>query len=157
MDKLDAAIERRIDGKRPTARQKWIAFHRLYRIATNTDGYREHAALDCFRVLLPCWDHVNLMEADERSVSRVKFPVCIRRQLLATERRRRIHGPRYEWLEADRRVANRLRQEGREMTPEEVGETRQAAIRAIREKAAEHKIPLPADDRELLAWLNDGR
>jgi hypothetical protein len=147
----------RLDGQKPTRRELWTAFYRLYRIAMGRGAYQDMAAEECFHVLMSGGRMIALVGAAKSSVSRVTYPTVVRRQLLKSERKRRLHGRFWEWLDTDKRVARQLCERGLETTPIEVAEVRSKVIRMIREKAAAENIRVPADDRELIRRLAAAR
>jgi hypothetical protein len=89
----------------------------------------------------------------EPKESRTHWPKFLRRQLLETEKRRRLYGDHPEWRERDKLVASMVREDGIEVTPTEVAEVRQKVIRLARAKGLEMGFPLPDDDDELLLLL----
>lgn len=141
----------RLNGQRPTARERWKAFHRLYRI-TRGLGVDETAG-DCFHVLLPSGRWVALVHAEECLSSRVGWPPFLRRRVLAADRRRRLFGPGYRWLDGCTATAAKLRSQGIEATPEQVAEVRLKILRIAREKAYAAGFVPPADDDELFRLL----
>jgi hypothetical protein len=147
----------RLDGAKPTARERWIAFSRLYRLTQGHGASQDMAAVECLHVLMPSGRWLRLVQAAEGSPSRTHAPKFLRRILLNSDRKRRLHGQCFEWLEADRHVARQLAERGTEMTPDEVGATRGGIFRMARAKAAQLGIALPADDEGLLAYLAAGR
>ena len=156
MNKKHVTTERlcRLGGQQPTARDRWLAFYRLYRLSMGRGAHEDMAALDAFRVLFRDWRWLRLVEAEEQSPSRVHAPPFLRRRLLAHERARRLYGNHPEWAERDKLVANVVRNEhGIEVTPDEVAEVRRKVITIARRKAAEQGIAVPADDEELLKLL----
>jgi hypothetical protein len=112
------------------------------------------AAIECFHVLMPNARMLKLAQAKESKLSRTCYPTVVRRRLLESERRRRLHGRHYEWLGTDRHVARQLCERGQETTPAEVAEVRCKTIRMVREKAAAEGVRVPTDDHE---WLAKGR
>lgn len=50
----------RVDGAQPTTRERWTAFHRLWRIAERSSP-PFHGFEDCFRVLMHDWKWIILM------------------------------------------------------------------------------------------------
>jgi hypothetical protein len=146
----------RLDGKKPTAREKWQAFHRLWRLAQGHGVYQDAEAVDCFRVLFPNWRPIQLLNGLESDglVDRSHMPKFLRKQLLEGHRRQRLYAGHYEWMERDKKVANLCReQHGIEVTPDEVAETRRKLIRLARDTAAEMDVKVPADDEDLLRML----
>ena len=149
-------IERmcRLNGKKPTVRERWTAFYRLWRLAHGHGACQDMDASDCFRVLFPTpMIHV-LDHESEGTLSRVHCPMFLRRRILESERRRRLYGNHPEWSERDKRVAAKVREEdGMEVTPDEVANVRNKVIRLIRDRALTEGIALPHDDDELLLWM----
>jgi hypothetical protein len=145
----------RLNGKRPTARERWTAFYRLYRISQGHGVYQDMAAADCLRVLMPSGRCIALMNEGDRSPSRTHIPVFLRRKLVDADRRRRLYGKHPEWMGRDKVVAAKVREDGIEVTPEQVGEVRQKVLRLARQRAAECGIPVPGDDAKLLDLLHD--
>jgi hypothetical protein len=146
----------RVDGETPTHRELWTAFYRLYRISQGHGGHQNIAAVECFHVLMANSAMLRLAEAGEDTLSRVGWPTFIRRKLLETDRRRRLHGRHWEWLDTDKRVARQMCERGQETTPAEVAEVRCKVLRMIREKAAAEGISVPADDLGLMRWMSAG-
>lgn len=146
----------RLNGQQPTARQKWVAFYRLWRIALGHGGWQDMDAGQCFRVLFGSWRMILLLDSQESDglVDRSRLPKCIRKQLLENIKRRRLYAGHYEWMERDKVVANQCRNiHGIEVTPEEVAEVRRKVIQTARRVAAEQDVKLPADDDEVLRIL----
>src|SRR5580692_10649108 len=59
-------IERmcRLNGKKPTARERWTAFYRLWRMAHGNHGAEADIyASDCFRILFVDWSGIRLIES----------------------------------------------------------------------------------------------
>ncbi len=139
---------------RPSLRERWVAFHRLYRLAkAGAGGYHSDAANSCLYILAAGTDWTSLMNEDCHVNGRGSYPPVIRRRLLEGERRRRLFGPGYRWLDECRAVAQHLRGEGVEVTPEEVAATRHKIVRIAREKATKQGFVLPADDDAVLRIL----
>ena len=158
MSRKEISIDRqcRLNGQKPTLRDKWIAFHRLYRLAMRHGPYQDMAVVDCFRTLYANWSWLCLLESEEKSPSRAHVPKFLRRRLLEYERRHRLHGDHPEWAERDKVVARKVREEsGMEVTPDEVAVVRRKLITMAREKAAYLGIPLPSDDEQLLRLLKE--
>ena len=156
MSKKHITTERlcRLNGEKPTARDRWLAFYRLYRLSMGHGAFQDMAAVDAFRTLFRDWRFIRLLESEERSPSRAHVPRFLRRRLLDMDRRRRLHGDHPEWAERDKAVANHVHNEhGMEVTPDEVAAVRRKIITIARQKAAEQGIAVPADDEELLRLL----
>ena len=51
----------RADGMGPTARERWTAFYRLWRL-TRKGMWERLAVEDCFKVLMYDWRWINLVE-----------------------------------------------------------------------------------------------
>ena len=155
----DADFDRRLcrlDGLKPTARDKWRAFHRLWRLAHGRGPYQDIDAGICLRVLFGGWRAIQLLDGSESDglVDRSHVPKFIRRQLLESHRRRRLYAGHYEWMERDKAVANTVREaHGIEVTPMEVAEARWKVIRLARDTAAVMDFKLPADDQAVLDLL----
>lgn len=155
----DDALERRmlrLNGEKPTARDRWTAFYRLWRLAHGHGPYHDMDANMCFRVLFSDWEPIHLLDALETDgyVDRAHVPTFIRKDSLRIRRKQRLYAGHYEWIERDKVVANRLRAEhGMEVTPLEVAETRRKVINEARRIAAEQDFAVPADDEELLRLL----
>jgi hypothetical protein len=150
----------RLDGQKPTARDRWKAFHRLWRIANGHGAYQDIQVGESFRVLFGGWRCVRLLDSEETDglVDRSKYPKFLRKQLLETARRQRLYAGHYEWMDRDKKVANAVREaHGMEVTPDEVAETRRKVIRLARETAARLDYRLPADDEDLLRLLKEKR
>jgi hypothetical protein len=154
--KKEISVERQchLDGQKPTLRDKWLAFHRLYRLARRGNPYQAMAAVDCLRTMQKDWSWIRLLEQEVGQLSRVHWPKFLRRRFLDTERRRRLHGNHPEWRERDKIVANMVReQHGMEVTPDEVAAVRRKLITVARQKAAEVGFAVPSDDEKLLKML----
>ena len=162
MSKRDHDYERRLcrlDGLKPTTRDKWRAFHRLWRLAHGRGGYQDIEAGECFRVLFGGWRSIRLMDGSDSDglVDRSHLPKFLRKSLLEGHRKRRLYAGHYEWVERDKVTANRCRDEhGIEVTPDEVAEVRRKVIRLARERAAAMDVPVPADDDDLLRLIRGG-
>ena len=156
MNKWNTERMCRLNGQQPTVREKWTAFYRLYRISQGHGAYSDMDASDCFRILFADWRPLHLIEANESLVSRNHAPVFLRKMLLKADRRKRLYGGNHEWEERDKVVASKLRDDGVEVTPEEVAEVRYRLIRSIRNKAAADDVRLPEDDAEMLEWMAEG-
>lgn len=146
----------RLNGKQPTAREKWRAMYRLYRLSHRGDAYGDMAADDCFRVLWRDWRPFQLLDGSGRDgmVDNRHVPPFLRRQLLTLRRRLRLHGSHPEWADRDKVVAHRCReQHGMEVTPDEVAAVRRKVINMARAKASEIGLPVPSDDDELLRFI----
>ena len=149
----------RLNGKQPNARDRWRAFHRLWRIAHGHGAFQDIEAGICFRVMFRDWRAVRLMESEKSDgyVNNSRVPKFLRERLLRHRIRKRLHGNHLEWDERDRKVARTLReQQGIEVTPIEVAEVRRKVINIARAKAAELGLEMPADDAELLQMLKLG-
>lgn len=149
-------IERfcRLNGQMPTLRERWIAFHRLYRIVSKHERWAssEPTLSDSLRVFSPRW--TALMNCEGDTIGSRARPKFLRRSLIEGERRRRLHGNHPEWSERDKVVANLVRnQHGMEVTPDEVAVVRRKVINIARKKAVELGITLPADDGDVLRLL----
>ena len=146
----------RLNGKKPTARDIWRAFHRLWRIARGHGPFHDMEADLCFRVLFRNWGFIRLMDGPESDgyVNNSRIPKFLRERMLRDRKRRRLYGDHPEWRERDKQVARHVRERhGMEVTPEEVAETRRKVIELARAKAAEMDIKLPKDDEALLRLL----
>lgn len=153
-------IERmlRFNGKRPTMRDHWRAFYRLYRLATKADGsYNLNGgAVDCLRVM-GYHDWVCLCRADD-DMACDDVPVFLRRRFLEASRRKRLYGKRLEnygeFRSVDQAASRRMaEQHGIEVTPDECGAVRAKVLRLARAKAAELDLRVPESDVELLQML----
>ena len=161
MGKRDDFEERllRLNGKRPTARDRWQAFSRLWRLAHRHGAYQDMAATECFQVLFPSWRSIQLIDGDasDHMVNRSHIPAFLRRRLLEGHKKRRLYAGHYEWVERDKKVAHLCRDvHGIEVTPAEVAEVRRKVINLARAKAAEMDVRLPADDEDVLRLLKEG-
>lgn len=149
----------RLNGKKPTARERWTAFHRLWRIAHGRGAWQDMEAGMCFRVLTGNWRFIYLLDGRESDglTDRSHIPKFLRRSLLENHRRQRLYAGHYEWRDRDKTTARRVRdREGIEVTPLEVAEVRYKLLRSIRARAAEEDLRLPEDDDDLLRWLAAG-
>lgn len=154
----------RLNGKKPNARDKWVAFHRLWRLSHRKGDscWLDGNATDCFRVLWADWRPRMLLDDDREDplITRRSMPLFLRKRFLELDRKRRLYGECMaewgRWQERDRRVAAKVRNEqGIEVTPAEVAETRRKVINLARRKAAERGLDLPEDDEELLDLLRE--
>jgi hypothetical protein len=155
MREFDTERMCRLNGKQPTPRERWVAFYRLCRLAQGHGQWQDLAAADCFRVLCANWSWVRLIEAEEKSPSRVHYPAFLRRHLLRSDQRERRYGRHPEWQDRDRRVAAALRDRGLELTPGEVSDTMASVLRKCREHMIAAGNPLPADDAEALLVVRE--
>lgn len=153
MSNFDEERMCRLNGKKPTMRECWTAFYRLYRLSHGHGANQDMEATDCMRILWKNWSWFRLIETNVPSVSRVGWPVFLRRRFLKMDERRRLHGQYLEWLERDQSVSRQMCAEGTEMTPLEVARVRVKTLKMVREKAAEIGCDLPMDDEDLLRWL----
>src|SRR5438552_1197138 len=93
----------RIEGKRPSKRQQWTAFYRLYRLAlrgaqaggvgVGSDNPTDNVG-EVFRVLQPDWSALWLVEADAELPARSRLPKLIRQRMVERERAKRLSGER---------------------------------------------------------------
>ena len=52
----------RLDGRKPTARERWVAFYRLWRLIRNARPAQSwEDAIECFRVLMHDWRWIELV------------------------------------------------------------------------------------------------
>ena len=161
MGKRDDFEERllRLNGKRPTARDRWRAFSRLWRLAHRHGVYQDMAATECFQVLYADWRYVWLLDEERGDglVDRSHIPTFLRKRLLAHHKKQRLYAGHYEWVERDKKVANLCRDvHGIEVTPTEVAEVRRKVINLARSKAVTLGVRLPADDEDVLRLLKEG-
>lgn len=151
----------RLDGQRPTAREMWTAFYRLWRIAHGHGAEQDIAAGWCFRVLFPDWKFIFLIDHNDTDglTNRSHIPTFLRKQLLANHRKQRLYGGgNYDWIERDKATANKIREkEGIEVTPLEVAEVRWKLMQKAKAAAAECGVPAPRDYDELFAMLKGGK
>jgi hypothetical protein len=157
-DEDDAFTRRlcRIDGQKPNARDRWKAFHRLWRIANGHGAYQDIQVGESFRVLFGGWRCVRLLDSSDGDgmVNRSHLPKFLRKHLLETYRRQRLYAGHYEWMDRDKKTANLVRdRHGIEVTPTEVAEVRRKVIRLARDTAARLDMKLPADDADVLRLL----
>lgn len=146
-----------INGQSPTTRDKWLAFHRLWRLAVNkANMFQEQAIVECFWTLFPRTRWTSLLNADSTDglVDRSHMPLELRKSLLEHARRRRLYGGQPGLKELDQRVSVGMANvHGIEMTPLEVAETRYQVCSLLRTMVAEQGEQLPAHDGELLAAI----
>lgn len=78
--------------KRPTARQRWAAFYRLWRIASRGRSGQEQLMMEsCLKVLMHNWKWVQLVTSGgDRLAKRNKAPVFLRRLLAENARELRL-------------------------------------------------------------------
>lgn len=149
-----------VNGKVPTLRDKWKAFHRLWRLAhRKVDDWSEHAVKECFWTLFPRsrWASFLASEANDGLVDRSHIPLFLRRRLLDDARRRRLYSGQYELRDRDAAVSVEMaNRHGIEMTPEQVAETRFEVCRKLRDAARRDGYELPSRDADLLALLRKG-
>ena len=151
----DGELSRALHGE-TTTRDRWRCFYRLYRMAVKREEHLDGGASHCLRVLLPNSSPRLLrvlLESEPTIGGRSHYPMVIRKKLLDIERRKRLYGKGYQFLERDKFVARMLAQDGKEMTPEQVAETRISITRKLRAFAAERGWELPADDVALFDYL----
>ncbi len=154
----------RLEGSEPTARDCWISFYRLWRMAAGRQQgaksiYKELATQTAFYCLggrdVSQW--VQLMGKEENNFKNHNLlPKFLRRQILDQERRARIKGTiiQAKWQIRNQRVAAKVREEkGMEVTPDAVGEVRAKIINHIRSKAREMNVQVPKDDENLIRWI----
>lgn len=153
--KKDKEFARMLERK-PTARDKWRAFYRLWRIAHGHGHKQDEAAEDCYHVLFPNWRPIRLLK-EETSGSLIdtsRMPKFLRWKFLEHHRRKRLYGNYYQtWREQDKRTVAKLREKGIEITPDEVAETRRKVIQMARAEGMKSGISLPKDDEDLLRLL----
>ena len=150
--KFDTERLCRLNGKKPSARDRWIAFHRLWRLSHGHGATHDMDASDCFRVLFSSWQGIRLLDHHTPILSRVGWPVFLRKRFLDMDKRRRLGLDNN--LEHFQKVCRKLRNEkGMEVTPMEVAEVRHKLIKLVREKAFQDGISIPTDDDELFQWL----
>ena len=90
----------KLNGKRPSARDRWKAFYRLWRMTQQNDGRSDATAADCFYILGGVDDFVHLVTNNEyKHPSRNHLPKFLRRMILDSDRHRRLYGYHPEWLE----------------------------------------------------------
>ena len=160
MNKKEAAFDRmcRIDGKQPTTRDRWKAFHRLYRLADGHGGYQDCALKEAVMTLFP-WSRTHALDAPETDglVDRNHIPMFLRKTLLDHARRRRLR--KYGGTpERDKAVARMVReQHGIEATPEQVAEVRYKVMTLARDVADQCGLPRPEHIDEVTAIINGGR
>ena len=148
----------RLNGEQPTARDKWQAFYRIYRLAKRSEDSHNlmGGALDCLFVFgMGSWIRT-VSELEHNGVDRGHWPKFLRKRMLESERRRRIYanGDYDELLRMDTRCAVRTANEhGIEMTPEEVGSVRARLCSLMRAKAAEIDLRVPAGDADLIRFF----
>lgn len=148
----------RLNGKKPTDREKWTAFYRLYRMTQrgrNAEACME--AADCLRILMADWSWLLLVQSSGTMLTGPMVPKFLRYKFLEIAKRKRLYGEGYKWLDRSKLVAMQMHEQGIEVTPEEVAETRLKVIRMIRDKANADNIRIPEDDEELLRWIAQGR
>ena len=156
MDHKHISVERlcRLNGEKPSLRDRWYAFYRLYRLSQGHGACQDMAAVDALRTLYSNWAWIRLIETEERSPSRAHIPVFLRKSLLQNEREQRLYNGHYEWKERDKAVAHAVREaHGMEVTPDEVAVIRRKVIDIARARAAEQGINLPHDDEDVLKLL----
>lgn len=146
-----------IGGQQPTARERWRAFYRLYRLARRQDSEHGMSAdlLSCFSVL-GFGDWASLA-GGRQAVDPKSLPLFIRRQVVRTTRRRRLYGQNYENWERmrpmEQRAARRAASIGIEVTPDQVADVRYKLLRSARKVAAEVGVTVPSDDVDLLRYI----
>jgi hypothetical protein len=134
-----------VGAKRATKRDKWNAFHRLFRLATKQSYYHEFGAVESFWILFPyCW--VALLENDTKTIGRSHMPKFIRRQLVERDRVERLYERDHKTRQQCQRAARLLAGQGIECTPDEVAEVRYKVLKMIRERS---EGPLPESNRQL--------
>jgi hypothetical protein len=84
MSEFDVLRLCRVDGLQPTARERWTAFWRLWRLAARCAQDAEVAG-ECFRVLMSDWSWVQLAQGHGDYYAR-KGPPFLRKLLLGAHR-----------------------------------------------------------------------
>lgn len=150
----------RVDGRVPTTRDMWRAFHRLWRLSQGHGSYRDMEAIDCFRTLFPSWRWIRLLDAPpgDGLVNNSRFPLPIRKRLLQTAINRRLRSRPGETRERDAAVSNLVREKhGIEVTPDQVAEIRYKVLRQVQEIAILHGKRPPETMQELGAILKGAK
>lgn len=155
----------RINGQQPTARERWVAFWRLWRISQkNGKGTVGLDAHECFQVILGDSDKycafIYLAGCSNDPLQlRHCYPKSLRQKLLESAKFNRLYGGRKrEWLERDKEVARTIVQtEGIEVTPEQVGEIRWKMLNGVRRRCWEAGLPCWEDDYDLFYSLVTAR
>lgn len=148
-----------LNGAKPTPRERWKAFHRLFRLSQGHGPDQDMAAGECFRILYGSWRAILLLDdygpgPDAWPMNSTRYPIFLRKRLLENAKRKRLYGNHPEWKERDKVVARHVRDKhGMEVTPTEVAEVRRKVINLARAKAAELDFTLPKDDEEVLRLL----
>lgn len=152
--KFDLERMCRLDGKKSTVKEQWIAFYRVLRMCQKAYGdhmYAEHEIKDCFRVIF--WNYAGLMvlsQEDQSTLPRSAMPKFLRRLLIENERRRRLGC----WgKKALQRTTRELREKGIEVTPDQVAEVRLKVTKLVRDRALADGVPLPKNDEALWELL----
>lgn len=141
----------------PTHRERWRAFHRLYRLARRKEGENNFGGglIDCLRVLGFHEWVVSLGKSDKLD-DRVAMPVFLRKMTLETTKRRRLYGSEHEELrQADCYAARKMAEKyGVEMTPDQCAEVRHKVAKAARQLAVTHGVRVPESEVELLKMVS---
>ena len=152
----------RINGKKPTAREQWWAFYRLWRITQKAGMWQSQEAVTCFRVFFQNWGFISC--ADDGDATNVRdgidmagVPKFLRYKFLDHRRKKRLYGKHYERMGQAKMVARKVREEhGIEVTPEECAAVRLKLIKHIRERALADGVTVPQDDDDLMRWMQTG-
>jgi hypothetical protein len=153
----------RLNGKRPTARERWTAFYRLWRLARKAERANNLMceAVDALRVLgYAKWVALCEDSGDRLGLGNMLPPV-LRRRFLEIARKRRLYGQHYEewdeWRPRDQAVARQMCEQGIEYTPDQAAEARKQCTKKIRAYYARIGIQLPESDLELFKWWKRGK
>lgn len=135
---------------KPTAREKWAAFHRLWRIANRAakeSYFIEHDMNECFWAL-GYYRYEKLMRSREDGppIPLHKVPSVLRRHVMKSRVNERMYGKHPDWKERDQQLIRAMRDKGIETTPEEVHSVRMKLLGIFRQSAIELGIDMPADD-----------
>jgi len=150
----------RLNGQKPTARDCWVAFYRLYRVGVREEETHQgmlmaDGALNCLRVLFGDNRFLRLCRAKEEKLGRVRrWPAFLLRRRLEIERRERLYNGNWHWQERDKVVAARCHAQGLEVTPDQVAEVRRKVLNSARRVALARGIRLPENEDDILHLLN---
>ena len=142
----------------PTARHRWVAFYRLWRMAESLGPEHGHAAQLAFYILdagqISAWVHLVMSHGDTLGLWR-HLPLAMRRERLAWQKKERLYGRghyarRERWQAQEKDIAKYLADQGVEVTPEQVAEVRRKLIELARNVLMMRGVTPPRDDAELL-------
>jgi len=145
--------QRLFSHARPTARERWLCFCRLYRLARKVDEQNNQAsnsAVDALR-MIGYWNWCAALAERDPPGDRRHYPLFLRREFLRLAKRRRLYGPSLEHYEEllpkDQAIARVFAEErGIELTIDEAADERNRLFRKIRQHMRDCGSPMPEGD-----------